>query len=130
MFLNGTVDTAWTNCGLHAAHVKRTVPRPLVAAHYGESGTPFGWSGFGGSQLFADPAQNLGFGYTVTGGDDSMQPGAFGNVPGPSLRTKPILLALQECLAALAQQPQISSSRFRCSLALAGFFCSRQSCPK
>lgn len=91
-YINGGVaDTAFTHCGLDAYHLKVGVAKARLREFYGE--TAFGWGGFGGSVIFCDPTDNIGFGYTVTGGMDGDT-----SVTATNARSQPLLRALRACV--------------------------------
>ena len=62
---------------------------------YGSAG--YGWGGLGGSAIWFNPEENIGFGYSVTG--------AVEGLTGDQNRTDPILLALMESIDAAGAAP-------------------------
>ena len=82
-------DTAFTNCGLdnHCEKFGFKDRRHVLERLYGKN--VYGWGGFGGSSLWFNPHDNIGFAYTVTGGND-------GVANGDAERTNPIYLAIRQ----------------------------------
>ena len=67
-------------------------PRAQAGAQKRYGSSAFGWGGLGGSAIWFNPVENLGFGYSVTG--------AVQGLTGDQNRTDPILLAVMEAVRA------------------------------
>lgn len=90
-FVNGIADTAFVNCGLDE-HTRRDGVKPeRLQSLYGQQA--FGWGGFGGSTIWFNPVDKVGWGYTITGGNDAV-------FSGDRERNRPLELALWAAIRA------------------------------
>ena len=60
------VQGGW-NCHTHPREPKGLPPGPVSTVH-GTAG--YGWGGLGGSNLWFNPVENIGFGYSCTGASE------------------------------------------------------------